>query len=50
MATETQEAESEEYESLVSRIRKLEDSLDELNEDMTEDDFISAVRDIDNNR
>jgi DNA-binding response OmpR family regulator len=43
-------AESEEYESLVSRIRKLEDSLDELNEDMTEDDFISAVRDIDNNR
>lgn len=43
-------AESEEYGSLVSRIEKLEDSLDELNEDMTEDDFISAVRDIDNNR
>jgi DNA-binding response OmpR family regulator len=43
-------AESEEYGSLVSRIEKLEDSLDELNEDMTEDDFISAVRDIDNNQ
>lgn len=40
--------ESEEYETLISRIEKLENSLEELNEDMTESDFLTAVRDIDN--
>jgi len=39
--------ESEEYERLVSRIEDLEGSLGELNEDMTEADFLTAVRDID---
>ena len=39
-------AESEEYERLLSRIEELEDSLGDLNEGMTEMDFLSAVRDI----
>lgn len=39
--------ESEEYERLVSRIEELENSLEELNEGMTEADFLTAIRDID---
>lgn len=39
--------ESKEYDQLVSRIEELENSLEELNEGMTEDDFLTAVRDID---
>jgi DNA-binding response OmpR family regulator len=42
-------AESEQYQSLVSRIEELEESLEDLNEDMTENDFLSAVRDIEKN-
>jgi len=37
---------SEEYAGLLSRIQKLEMSLDDLNEDMSDTDFRTAIRDI----
>jgi DNA-binding response OmpR family regulator len=47
--SEEELTESEQYHSLVSRIEELEESLEDLNEDMTENDFLSAVRDIEKN-